>query len=216
MLSKLSLLLAACSTVLAPAIASTEETFSAVLERMQVKESLHYRYKETRHLALLALPWNASGELFISPDSMVIAQHSPGPALTKITEHKLLHIDTGREIQRTIKLEQPFGVPGMAPFLQLLYRTSGQAELELHYRTSFKLNQGRWLLGLNPKQEDSGKIHHMELSGFEAMGPDWLKLTYTDGDHTEWRLSLVSGGSDAAKALQQVLDNMKEPDHLHD
>ncbi len=202
--------------VLTPVLASAEDTFDIVLERLQFKESQHFHYQETRHLALLTQPWVATGELFITPEGMIIAQQSPTSILTKITENKLKYFDDERDVRRSIHLKRPFDVPGMAPFLQMLFRDKQQSSPEEHYNISFSLEQERWLLVLSPRLADRNKIKAMTLSGSQGKGPDFLNLEYTDGDQTEWKLSLLTHGHDVANILQKALDKINEEDDFED
>lgn len=202
--------------VVSPVLASAEETFDTVLERMQFKESQHFQYQETRYLALLNRPWIATGDMFITPEGMVMAQRSPTSILTQITANKLEYFDAERDVRRSMHLKQPFAVPGMAPFLQILFRGRHPGGLEEHYKTSFRLEQGRWVLVLTPKRVDKSKIKVMTLSGPEGKGPDLMKLEYTDGDQTEWNLSLVSRGHDVAHILQKTLDKINQENDFED
>ena len=48
----------------------------------------------------------------------------------------------------------------------------------------------------------------MQLSGNNNHGPDRLVLEQTDGDQTEWQLSLLSQGEAASRELQQLLGSI--------
>ncbi|MEE9342402.1 MAG: hypothetical protein V3V12_02065 [Gammaproteobacteria bacterium] len=216
MLFRVNLLFSVWLAILSPAPADATETFDAVLERMQFTENQHFRYQETRHLALLTQPWIATGDMFITADGMVMAQQSPASILTKITKDKLEYFDTENDIQRTIPLKQAFAVPGMAPFLQMLYPGEQHSRLEENYQTSFSLEKNRWKLVMGPRQIDKNKIRAMTLSGSQGNGPDFLKLEYTDGDQTEWQLSLLAQGQDVADRLKRILDSIKETNAFED
>ncbi|MEE9494098.1 MAG: hypothetical protein V3W04_12045 [Gammaproteobacteria bacterium] len=196
-------------------MANAADTFATVLERMQLKESQHFQYQETRHLALLTQPWVATGDMFITATGMVIVQHSPSSILTQITHDKLKYFDAERDIQRTIPLKKPFAVPGMAPFLQMLYLGKQQSRLEENYQTSFQLLKDRWILVLSPRQPGNDKIKAMTLSGSQGKGADLLKLEYIDGDLTHWQLSLLTQGHDATDHLKKALASFNE-DHSFD
>jgi hypothetical protein len=194
------------AAALLPAHAVAEDTLTAVLQQLRVQETLHFSYRETRTLQLLAAPWQATGDLYTSPRQMVIAQQSPTPVLTVISAGRMLHIDSAQDLQRSLKLEQPFAVPGMEPFMQLLYGTGVQTELEQQYTLSFDTAAQRWLLQLVPQQHAQHGIIRMQLSGASGHIPDRLLLEQVDGDHTEWQLSLLSQGAAADRELQQALD----------
>jgi len=201
-----SLLLLASALLTEQAVA--QDTLGNVLELIRVQETRHFSYQETRTLQLLAEPWQATGNMYISPQQMVIAQQSPAPAFTIISAERMLHINTRQNINRSLKLERPFAVPGMEPFMLLLYRTTGQPELEQDYVISFDSTGQRWSLQLTPRQRVKGGIIRMQLSGDSNQGPDRLVLEHADGDQTEWKLSLLSQGETAGRALQELLESI--------
>ena len=201
-----SLLLLA--SALLPAQVVAEDTLTNVLERIHVQETRHFSYRETRTLQLLAEPWQASGNLYTSPQQMVIAQQTPTPVFTVISADRMQHIDAAQDINRSLKLEQPFAVPGMGPFMLLLYGTTGRTELEQDYMIRFDSSGQRWSLQLAPRQPVDDGIIRMQLSGDSDHGPDRLVLEQADGDHTEWQLSLLSQGETASRELQQLLESI--------
>jgi hypothetical protein len=188
--------------------ATAQDTLTNVLERIRVQETRHFSYRETRTLQLLAEPWQASGDLYTSLQQMVIAQQAPTPVLTVISADRMQHIDAGQDINRSLKLEQPFAVPGMEPFMLLLYGVTGRTELEQDYVISFDSSGQRWSLQLAPRQPVEDGIIRMQLSGDSDHGPDRLVLEQADGDHTEWQLSLLSQGAAAGRELQQILGSI--------
>ncbi|MEN8204909.1 MAG: hypothetical protein ABFS24_02740 [Pseudomonadota bacterium] len=202
----ISLLLFAATLI--PLQAVAQDTLGNVLERIRVQETRHFSYRETRNLALLAEPWQASGDMYTSPQQMVIAQQTPTPVLTVISAGRMLHIDTRQDINRSLTLEQPFAVPGMEPFMLLLYGATGRTELAQDYVISFDSTGQRWSLQLAPRQQAEDGIIHMNLSGDSDHGPDQLVLEHADGDRTEWQLSLVSQGETASHELRQLLESI--------
>ena len=191
-----------------PLQATAQDTLTSVLERIRVQETRHFNYRETRTLQLLAEPWQASGDLYTAPQQMVIAQQTPTPVFTLISAGRMQHIDAGKDLKRSLKLEQPFAVPGMEPFMLLLYGATGLTDLEPNYVISFDSSGQRWSLQLTPRQKTEGGIIRMQLSGNNNHGPDRLVLEQTDGDQTEWQLSLLSQGEAASRELQQLLGSI--------
>ena len=191
-----------------PLQATAQDTLTHVLERIHVQETRHFSYRETRTLQLLAEPWQASGDMYTSPQKMVIAQQTPTPVFTVISAERMQHIDTGKDLNRSLKLEQPFAVPGMEPFMLLLYGATGLADLKPDYAISFDSSGQRWSLQLTPRQKTEDGIICMQLSGNDDHGPDRLVLEQTDGDQTEWQLSLLSQGETASRELQQLLGSI--------
>ena len=201
-----SLLLLA--SALLPATAVAADTLGNVLERLRVQATRHFSYRETRTLQLLAEPWQASGELFTAPQQMVIAQQTPTPVFTLISAVRMQYIDSVQGINRSLQLQQPFAVPGMGPFMLLLYGMTGLTALEQDYVISFDSSGQRWSLLLAPRHRAEDDIIHMQLSGASDHGPDRLVLEQADGDRTEWQLSLLSQGETAGRELQQLLGSI--------
>ena len=100
-------------------------------------------------------------------------------------------------------------MPGMEPFMRLLYGTSSQAELEQDYAISLDSAGLRWSLQLAPRRHTEDGIIRMQLSGDSGHGPDRLVLEHADGDRTEWQLSLLSQGAAAERELQQTLGSLQ-------
>jgi hypothetical protein len=188
--------------------ATAQDTLTSVLERIHVQETRHFSYRETRTLQLLAEPWQASGDLYTAPQQMVIAQQAPSPVFTLISAGRMQHIDAGKDLDRSLKLEQPFAVPGMEPFMLLLYGATGHTELQQDFVISFDSSGQRWTLQLTPRQKTEDGIIRMQLSGNSDHGPDRLVLEQTDGDQTEWQLSVLSQGETASRELQQLLGSI--------
>ncbi len=186
-------------------LTAQEDTLNSILERIRVPETRHFSYWETRYLRLLAKPWRATGDMYISAQQMVIAQHSPTFVVTSIAANQMLHFDAEQNMRRKLKLEQPFAVPGMEPLLQLLYGPGRHTELEQQYVISLDTAERRWLLQLAPRQHAEHDIIRLQIYGENGQGPDRLALEYEDGDRKEWRLSLLSQGTAAARELQQIL-----------
>lgn len=208
---QLTSLLVTLAAALCTAQAMAQDTLDDVLQRVRIQDNLHFSYRETRHLQLMLEPWLATGDMHLSPRQMVIAQHKPTTVTTVITRDQLTHDDSEKALHRTLMLEQPFAVPGMEPFMQLLYGTAGFSELEGDYVISFSATTDRWQLNLEPRGHIKQDIVRMQLSGDSDRGADHLMLLYKDTDRTEWQLSLVSQGKDAAIMMQQFLPDQQQP-----
>jgi len=193
-----------------PLPAAAQDTLDGVLARLQVQDNRRFHYRETRHLAMLAKPWEASGDMYLAPERMVIAQQAPEVRITDITRTRLLHIDPEHHVVRSMELSAPFAVQGLEPFLQLLYGEAGGSALKNRYSTRFKVDDGRWELYLYPVLDDSGPISQMWLAGREGQGADYLKLEFEDEDQTEYRLSMIARGATARQAMQRVLDQVEQ------
>ena len=163
---------------------------------------------EPSTLQLLAEPWQASGDLYTAPHRDQRDEATQQAVFTVISTDRMQHIDAGKDLNRSLKLERPFAVPGMEPFMLLLYGATGLTELEHDYVISFDSSGQRWSLQLAPRQKAEDGIIRMQLSGNGDQGPDRLVLEQADGDQTEWQLSLQSQGEKAGLELQQLLESI--------
>ena len=202
---RINLLISLWFAFLAPAFAGEQESIEDILKRIQVQETLQLEYQETRHMELLSRPRQSNGQMFLSAEQMVIAQHSPKQQTTVISKNKVVHIDPARNIRRDRKLKKPFAIPGMGPFLQLFYGQSNLAELEHQFNIKLLQDSALWQLNLSPKITAMSRIRTAKLSGNPGEGPNQLVLEFADGDQTEWRLSPLARGPGARKAMDKIL-----------
>ena len=204
-----SLLLLLSIALLTPC-AHAKDTLDDVLQRLvrQQQQTRHFGYHETRTLQLLAQPWQADGDLFLSRRQMVIAQRSPTPVFTVISAERMLHIDPGQHIHHSLVLDQPFAVPGMEPISQLLLGSTTPQQLRQQYRLSLDSDAQRWTLHLSPRWPLASPFSAILLSGDDGAEPDQLLQQNADGDHSEWRLTPLSHGPTATRQMQRVLDRI--------
>ena len=186
--------------------ATAEDGFDDVLTRIHITQTLHLKYKETRHLELITAPWQATGDLYISRQQMVIAQKTPNSATTIITATRLQHYNEARRIDRSINLEQPFAVPGMEPLMQLLFQSLNSDALQQTHSITMKNKARRWSLELKPRHRTQIEIDRIQLSGLDSEWPDRLVFFYEDGDRTNWEMLLISRGATADDELHRQLN----------
>jgi hypothetical protein len=144
--------------------------------------------------------------MYLSPKTMLISQKTPVETSTIISANHLIHINPEQNVHRKLTLDRPYAVPGMEPFMQLLYIPSGHEQLMNDYFITLKNEQRRWLIVMKPKKQLDTKIVELRLSGIQAEGPDNLHVLNKDGDRTEWQLTLLAKGSSAEIDLQKTLD----------
>ena len=191
--------------LLGSSVASADaETVENLLTRLQFHETQRLAYRETRHMQLLSEPWQATGDLFIAPDRLVIVQRDPRRAVTEITATHLQHSDAHNDTVTRLALKQAFAVPVLKPFLLLLYGADGAGQLQREYRTEMQQTPKRWTLRLLPVAPADDQPSAMTLSGAAGLQPDSLMLEFADGDYTEWLFTPVSRGSEADAALDAM------------
>ncbi len=196
--------------VLAPVQAIAEDTLINILKRLKVQQTEHFSFHETRLIQLLAEPWQATGDMFMSPTQMVIAQHTPTSAITVISEDRLLHVSVEEDIYSTLKLKKPFAVPGMEPLMQVLYGNGESTDLQQNYNLELDVTAQRWVLQLTPRHLGKHSIISLRLSGANDHGPDQLILEQADGDSSEWQLTRLSQGTAADRRLGEILNQLSD------
>jgi hypothetical protein len=191
--------------VLGSSMASADdETLEGLLARLQFHETQRFVYRETRHMQLLSEPWQATGELFIAPQRLVIVQRYPQRSLTEITATHLQHSDAQNETVTRLALKQAFAVPVLKPFLLLLYAADGAGQLQREYRPDLQQTPERWTLHLLAVAHADDQPSALTLSGAAGRQPDSLVLEFADGDFTEWQFTPLASGSAADAALAAV------------
>ena len=202
--------LARCLWWLLPALlgssvaSADDETIENLLTRLQIHAPQQLAYRETRHMQLLSEPWQATGELYITPDRLVIVQQEPQRSVTEITATHLQHSDAHNDTVTRLALKQAFAVPVLKPFLLLLYGADGAGQLQREYRPDLQQTPKRWTLRLLPVAPADDQPSAMTLSGAAGLQPDSLMLEFADGDYTEWQFTPVSSGSEADAALDAM------------
>jgi hypothetical protein len=189
--------------------AASPDSLVDVLERMRIQETQHFRYREIRMMRMLVDPSKAMGDMYISPHRLVISQQSPRLTTTAISAERMLYIDDDQEIYRSLKLERPFAVPGMEPFMWLVFGSGGLADLEKEYKIEFNTGGQRWRLQLTPHNYGEHDIARFWVSGNTGLGPDNLLLEYADGDRSEWQLLVQSRGGAAEQEMRRTLDQLR-------
>ena len=189
-------------TLSLPVIA--EEQLDQLLQRLKITQTQQFNYTETREMQLIAAPWKSSGQMYLSPDRVIIDQHQPKHSIVSITENKLLYMEPGKDTRYLKKLNTPFAIPGIGTFLALLYQDHATSEdLKKQFITQLETTATRWTLSLIPRQ--GSNINNMEISGLRGQQADDLHLEFSDGDQTRWVFSLVTQGQPATRAMQQIL-----------
>lgn len=193
-----------------PAIA--QDLLPEVLARIAVTQqpTRHFHYQETRELQLLAAPWQANGDLFLTPTQMVIAQRSPTTTLTVISADRMQHDDPAQDIHHQLVLDQPYAVPGMEPLLQLMYAAAADDELKQQYQLTFDSDAQRWTLSLKPRWPGALTVALLQVSGANGHGPDRMQLQSDDGDRRSWRMTPVSQGAAAERELSTALSSLND------
>jgi len=194
---------------LLPAPARPADTLDHVLERMQTGQPRHYHYREVRYMQLLEDEWQSQGDLFTDRQRLVISRTRPQPLLISIGPSRLLYLDPQHGIRRVRALQDDTPIPGITPLLQFFRADHSRTQLEKDFRVRFSNTEEHWTLHLVPANGDNF-VRYMEVSGNTGKATDHIHLEFTDEDHTDWFLTLQSGGRQAAIELDALLQRIQK------
>ena len=189
--------------LLTPLSALAEDTLASVVSRLQVKQASTYSYTEKRQIQLLSAPWEGSGVMYLSPETMVIEQRAPKHSIIVIADNKMRYVEPQNDVLYVKKLKRSFDLPGMGSFLQLVYGQSTLAELEDKFEIAFVSNVAEWSLSLTLR--DPKRVQGMKLVGPVGEAARELTIHFIDGDLSSWTMVQHITGEPALKAMNKVL-----------
>ncbi|HHH38622.1 MAG TPA: outer membrane lipoprotein carrier protein LolA [Sedimenticola sp.] len=154
--------------------------------RLQLDQPRQFHYEETRHLALLARPWQGSGFLLADPDgTLVKLQLLPERLILVATPDELLYYHPASGERRRLPL--PTALPQVQGIvlLQRLLRGDLQA-VAADFSLDERETAAGWRLVLTPKHPDS---HFRRVTLGEDNGRRYLEIVEADGDRTRMILT---------------------------
>ena len=181
-----------------------QDRLDGVLKRLKINQISQFNYTETRELKLLTSSWQGSGEIFLSPQRIVMAQQLPNESVLIITKAKIHYIDLKRNIHKLKKLDKPFDIPQLGMFLDLIYGEHTAKSLGEKYQTDFSSDSAHWQISLTPIGKNP--INQMQIFGRTGFATNKLILLLDDGDQTTWELSLNQQGEAAEKNMHSIVN----------
>jgi hypothetical protein len=172
------------STTAAPAIPATAD-LSALLRGMRSASGVVAHFSETKELALLSAPLEATGTIyFIPPSRLVRVVTSPGHSRLVVDGDKVRFEDeTGR---KALDLSASPIARQMVDSFVVLFN-GDQARLEQLYKAEFTSDGSTWHLHLSPRSSPLDRmIASFDLSGSGAH-IDHMEALEPDGDKTVTR-----------------------------
>ncbi len=164
-------------------------TLARLLESMASVKGLSAKFREEKHMDLLAVPIVNEGELhFAPPGRLVRRTTAPAPSTVLISGDTLSFVDAaGRE---HIDLSTNPAVRMFVDSFVKIYAGDKEA-LERMYGMSFKASGAAWTLTLTPKLSPIDKvIRSIELTG-EGPTLRSMRVVELGGDETVTRFSEV-------------------------
>ena len=203
-------LYAVCLSCIVSALlpAHAQDTLEDVLQRLKISQATQFDYTQTRQLALLQSPWQALGELYLSPGKMIIAQQAPEKRYILITQDTLQYLDVGQNIYHRKKLKGFFAVPQMAIFVSLIFGEHSAASLREHYATEFSSDDASWTIRLTDENDD--QVEAVEISGQNGSPANSLELFLNDGDKTSWEFFPAGADENIIDQMNSITKKVRE------
>jgi len=187
-----------------PITVHASELLESILEHLNVAETSRWDYQETRAMALLQEEWKAQGSLYLSPTWMAIKQQSPKFSLVLISETELRYAEPENKVYVRKPLKSlPVGVSGLDVFLKLAFQEYDKDTLSKEYFVNAYRTDGGWKLLLQPR--DTQKLEKIGFEGTATGSLISIRLTYVDGDSTNWQLGAASMGEVVQKELDEII-----------
>ncbi len=186
-LRALGVALLSLGTIVASAQSATSAPASldALLEGFQSVTGLHARFREEKHIALLAAPLTSEGEIFFArPGGLLRRVTEPTPSEALIANGRL-SLRSGSERQ-DIDLTQN---PVLSAFVQSFQHVlvGDRAALERAYEVQYSHDGAAWSLRLRPRNRQLREfLQEMTLSGNGTSMQEMVMLE-ASGDRTTTR-----------------------------
>ncbi|MGR9105681.1 MAG: LolA family protein [Gammaproteobacteria bacterium] len=172
-----------------------DDSFAAVIQRMQTNEAVQIAYRETRKLELMDQPWHGSGYLYsLPPDLMIQEQLQPEPLLMAIKGEQMFYFDPGNQIRHQGEMsdEDPSSLY-IGVFMALM--NGDEARLRHLYRIDFKNTRTGWSIALGPHQELSSGFR-ITIRGPAEQSANRIAIEQPDGEQREFLLLAGGHGSE--------------------
>lgn len=181
-----------------------DDTLSALMQTLRSDTAVGIAYRETRNMALLDQPWQASGYLYsMPPDTLLKQQLQPEPLLLGIKGERMYYYDPVNQVRHRGELDEDDPLTlNIGVFKALV--NADEALLRRLYRVEFAGGDGpRWRMTLKSKREpDSGFL--IEIAGNARQRPDSITITQPDGDSSVFSLQQQTSGTQVERTVERL------------
>ena len=188
--------------------AHSQDSFDDVLHRLKISQASEIGYTQTRQLQLLQSPWQGSGEMYLSPRQMIIAQRYPKELYILITRQTMQYLDIQQNIYHHKKLKGVFEIPQMAVFVDLIYGEYNADTLSEKYETQFSSDSNGWKISLTDKNESNVEV--VDVSGLNGSPADSLEMLLVDGDRTSWQFSPTNTDENIIEKMDLIVKKIHD------
>ena len=172
------------SLLMMAATAAAEDTLESVLATAAGQVNVAIEYSEVRHLQLLSEPWQAEGQMFVTPNLFVIEQILPQRQLLTASKQRYRLFIPEKNIRRTGMLTSPMAQKSFGLFRPLM--SGDRAALEKAFDIAFRVEGQRWHIELKPKRASTVYYKRIIVEGASGKPADQMKTELDDGDYSEW------------------------------
>ncbi len=184
-----------------------EDTLESVLATAAGQERVAIEYREVRHLQLLSQPWQAEGQMFVTPKLFVIEQLLPHRQLLTANQQRYRLFMPEKSIRRTGMLTSPMAQKSFGLFRPLM--SGDRAALEKSFDIAFSVEAQRWRMELKPKRASAAYFKRIIVQGASGKPADQMKTELDDGDYSEWFFKQQPFTSSLETKVNALMDEAK-------
>lgn len=190
-----------------PTAAGESETLDSVLARAAAQQEMAIAYREVRHLQLLAEPWQAEGNIYVSSSAFVIEQLMPKRQLLCADRSRLWLLIPERRIRRSMMLTAPMAQKSLSLIKPIMH--GDRMALEKNFAIAFSIDNGRWQIELMPKEGEESPYSRVTVAGKLGQAADSMTTELPDGDDSQWTFRQLYGGVAVGKRIEALTREAK-------
>lgn len=164
--------------------AMAKDTLESILSVAAKQQHVAIDYHEIRHLQLLNEPWQAEGQMFVTPDDFVINQRSPERQLLASSKHRFWIFMPDKNIRRSGMLTSPMARKSFALFIPIM--RGDRKTLDKKFEINFSAIDDQWQIDLKPKVANRASYKRILVKGENGHPANYMKTEMGDGDYSEW------------------------------
>jgi len=189
------------------AAAGEGDTLDSVLARAAAQQQIAVAYREVRHLQLLAEPWQAEGNIYVSSSAFVIEQLTPQRQLLCADRTRLWLWIPERRVRRSMMLTAPMAQKSLSLIKPIMH--GDRKALEQHFNIAFATDNGRWQITLLPKAGEESPYSRVTVAGKVGEAADSMTTELPDGDDSQWTFRQQHGGVAVAEKIEALTREAK-------
>jgi hypothetical protein len=180
------------------------------LEGFRQTQAIEFRYRETRHLELLAKPWQGAGYLFSTPDGKLIKlQLSPERVVMAISGDRMYYYDYLRGERHSAPLAQAGAMAQQVGIFRAILQGRSD-ELRAGYELRTESGNKNWTLRLIGKTPlDANSRPAFEISGGRNPARRVIAIRQPDGEKTDYVLEQAAVGKHLETWIEQLVQEAR-------